>query len=158
MKIKLILTGKTAEKYVKEGFDLYEKRLLHYISFDKVELPDLKGSGGLSQEIIKEKEGEQQLKQVLKEDYVVLLDEKGVELRSVELAGFLQKRMNSGIKSLVFIIGGPYGFSSYLHKRANAKLSLSKLTFSHQIVRLLFMEQIYRAFTIIKNEPYHNEG
>lgn len=158
MKIKLILTGKTDEQYVKEGFFLYEKRLKHYISFETVYLSDLKGTVKLSHDQFKEKEAGQQLKQINPDDFVVLLDEKGKEFSSVEFASFIQQRMNSGIKTIVFIIGGPFGFAPVIHKRANVILSLSKLTFSHQIVRILFMEQLYRAFTIIKNEPYHHEG
>jgi 23S rRNA (pseudouridine1915-N3)-methyltransferase len=158
MKIKLILSGKTGEQYIMDGLSLYEKRLNHYISLDMTVLADLKGTPSLTQEMIKEKEADQQRKQIFPGDYVVLLDERGKEFRSLEFASFIQQRMNSGIKTLVFLIGGPYGFSKEIKKRADAVLSLSKLTFSHQIVRLLFMEQLYRAFTIIKNEPYHHEG
>lgn len=158
MKIKLILTGKTNERYVKDGFEHYEKRLKHYISFERTELPDLKGGMNHTQEYIMEKEAEQQLKQLSPGDYVVLLDEKGKEYRSVEFASFIRQRLNSSIKTLIFIIGGPFGFDPVIHKRADFELSLSSLTFSHQIVRLLFMEQLYRAFSIIRNEKYHHEG
>lgn len=158
MKIKLILTGRTEERYVKDGFSLYEKRLKHYISFEVVYLSDLKGTAGLSHDQVKEREAEQQMKYIHQGDFVVFLDEKGKEFRSVEFSSFLQQRMNSGIKTLLFVTGGPYGFASGIQKRADARLSLSKLTFSHQIVRVLFMEQLYRAFTIIRNEPYHHEG
>ncbi|MFH0865853.1 MAG: 23S rRNA (pseudouridine(1915)-N(3))-methyltransferase RlmH [Bacteroidota bacterium] len=158
MKIKLILTGKTVEQYVKEGVFLYEKRLKHYIPFEAVYLSDLKSTAKLPHDQIKEKEAEQQLKQINHGDFVILLDEKGKESRSVEFSSFIQQRMNSGVKTLLFVIGGPYGFDPSILKRADAMFSLSKLTFSHQIVRILFMEQLYRAFTIIKNEPYHNEG
>jgi 23S rRNA (pseudouridine1915-N3)-methyltransferase len=158
MKIKLVLTGKTDEQHVRDGFLMYQKRLKHYVSFELITLTDMKRTAGMTQVLLKEKESDQQLKQINPGDFVVLLDEKGKELRSVEMASFIQQRMNSGIKTLVFFIGGPYGFAESVSKRADAKLSLSKLTFSHQIVRVLFMEQLYRAFTIIKNEPYHHEG
>lgn len=158
MKITLILTGKTEESFAKEGFNIFEKRLQHYIQLNAVILPDLRNVKSLSPPQLKEKEAELQLKAITDKDHVVLLDEKGKEFRSVEFADFLQQRMNSSVKNLVFIVGGPYGFSEKLHKRANSKISLSKMTFSHQIVRLLFMEQLYRALTIIRNEPYHNEG
>lgn len=157
MKIKLILTGKTSERYIKEGLELYEKRLMHYVPFEKIELPELKSATNFSQEMIREKEADQQLRQLSQDDFVVLLDEKGKEYRSLEFASYVQQRMNCSTKSLVFIIGGPFGFSAVLHKRANAEISLSRLTFSHQIVRLLFMEQLYRALTILKNEKYHHE-
>jgi 23S rRNA (pseudouridine1915-N3)-methyltransferase len=158
MKITLLLTGKTNESYIKDGFLIFEKRLKHYITFNAVILPDLANTKNLELNLIKEKESELQLKYIDTTDFVVLLDEKGTEYRSVDFAGFLQQRMNSSIKNLVFIIGGPYGFADSTYKRANAKISLSKMTFSHQIVRLLFIEQLYRAFTIIRNEPYHHEG
>lgn len=158
MKIKLILTGKTTEKHIKEGMRLYEKRLSHYIPLEIIEIPELKGSVNYSNDLVKEKEALQQLKIIREGDYVVLLDEKGKEFRSVELASFMQQRMNTGIKTLVFVVGGPFGFAEELHKRADNKISLSRLTFSHQIVRLLFMEQLYRSYTILRNEPYHHEG
>ncbi|HNW98198.1 MAG TPA: 23S rRNA (pseudouridine(1915)-N(3))-methyltransferase RlmH [Bacteroidales bacterium] len=158
MKIKLVLTGKTEEKYIIEGFSLYEKRIKHYIPFEVYVLPSAKGSVKLAPTQIKEQESTFQMKNIGDSDYIVLLDELGKEYRSIELASFIQQRMNSSVKCLVFLIGGSYGFSQEMYKRANMKLSLSKLTFSHQIVRLLFMEQLYRAFTIIKNEPYHHEG
>jgi 23S rRNA (pseudouridine1915-N3)-methyltransferase len=158
MKIRLILTGKTEETHIREGIQIYEKRLKHYILFEQLVIADVRRTAGMTEELLREKEADLQLKQIHPGDFVVLLDEKGKEHRSVEYAAFLQQRMNSGIKTLVFVIGGPYGFASSVHKRSDAKLSLSKLTFSHQIVRILFMEQLYRAFTIIKNEPYHHEG
>jgi len=158
MKITLLLTGKTNESYIKDGFLIFEKRLKHYLQFNVVILPDLTNTKNLELNLIKEKESELQLKYIDTTDFVVLLDEKGTEHRSVDFAGFLQQRMNSSIKNLVFIIGGPYGFADSIYKRANAKISLSRMTFSHQIVRLLFIEQLYRAFTIIRNEPYHHEG
>ena len=158
MKITLLLTGKTNESYIKDGFSIFEKRLKHYIQFNIVTVPDLSNTKNLETILIKEKEAELQFKYFDNTDFVVLLDEKGKEYRSIELAGFLQQRMNSSVKNLVFIIGGPYGFAKSIYKRANAKISLSRMTFSHQIVRLLFIEQLYRAFTIIRNEPYHHEG
>ena len=158
MKIKLILTGKTEGQFIREGILLFEKRLKHYVSFEAVYLSDLRETAKLSHDQVKEKEAGQQLKQINPGDFVVLLDEKGKEFRSVEFSSFIQQRMNSGIKTLMFLIGGPYGFAKSILKRADAKLSLSRLTFSHQIVRILFMEQLYRVFTILKNEPYHHEG
>jgi len=157
MKITLLLTGKTTESYIKEGFLIFEKRLKHYIQLNIITIPDLTNTKNLDSNIIKEKEAELQFKHIDNADFIVLLDEKGNEYRSVDFAGFLQQRMNSSVKNLVFIIGGPYGFAESIYKRANAKLSLSRMTFSHQIIRLLFMEQLYRAFTIIRNEPYHHE-
>ncbi len=158
MKITLLLTGKTNELFVKDGYAIYEKRLSHYVFFKTIIIPDLKNTRSLDAKQIKEKEAEFQLKYLENSDFIVLLDEKGKEFRTVEFAGFLQQRMNSSIKNLFIVIGGPYGFSEKIHTKANIKLSLSKMTFSHQIVRLLFMEQLYRAFTIIRNEPYHHEG
>lgn len=158
MKITLILSGKTNESFLIDGFRNYEKRIIHYIPFNVVAIPDLKNTKSLDSLQIKEKEADLQLKNIVDTDFLVLLDESGKEYRSVEFASFLQQKMNASIKNLVFIVGGPYGFSDRIKKRANQNLSLSKMTFSHQLVRLLFMEQLYRAFTIIRNEPYHNEG
>jgi 23S rRNA (pseudouridine1915-N3)-methyltransferase len=158
MKITLILTGKTDDSYIKEGFLMYEKRLKHYIKLETKVIPALSETKNLEPARVKDKEAELQFKLIEDADTVVLLDEKGKEYRSLEFAAFLQQKMNSSVKNLVFIVGGPYGFSEKMYKRANAKMSLSKMTFSHQLVRLLFMEQLYRAFTIIRNEPYHHEG
>jgi len=158
MKITLLLTGKTNELFIRDGYAIYEKRLSHYVFFETIIIPDLKSTRSLNAMQIKEKEAEFQLKYLENSDFIVLLDEQGKEFRTVEFAGFLQQRMNSSIKNLFIVIGGPYGFSKKIHAKANIKLSLSKMTFSHQIVRLLFMEQLYRAFTIIRNEPYHHEG
>jgi len=158
MKIILVLTGKTDDSYVKEGFTLYEKRLQRYVKIETIEIPALINAKNLDSSQVKEKEADSQLKYIADGEFVVLLDENGKEYRSVEFAGFLQQRMNSSVKKLIFIVGGPYGFSERIYKKAEAKISLSKMTFSHQIVRLLFMEQLYRAFTIIRNEPYHHEG
>ncbi len=153
-----MLTGKTEESFIKEGFKIFEKRLQHYIQFETLVLPDLKNTKSLNPLQVKEKEAEAQLKSINEKDHVVLLDEKGNEYRSMEFSAFIQQKMNSSVKNLVFIVGGPFGFSEKLYSRANSKISLSKMTFSHQIIRLLFAEQLYRAFTIIRNEPYHNEG
>ena len=135
----------------------YLKPLNFYAKVTLTELPDLKNTRSLSAESQKRQEGEALLRQFGEGDYVVLLDEKGVQLRSVDFALWLQKRMNSGLRRLCFVIGGPYGFSPKVYERADGRLSLSAMTFSHQIVRALFAEQLYRAFTIIRNEPYHHE-
>jgi len=157
MDIKLILHGKTEEAYLREGFAVYAKRLKHYISFTEEVIPALKNTRGLTFQEIKQKEGEQLLAKIKSSDTLVLLDEKGIEFRSVGFSNFLQKQMNASTKSLVFVIGGPYGFADDVYLRAQKKVSLSKMTFSHQMIRLLFIEQLYRAFTILKNEPYHHE-
>ncbi len=157
MKITLLSIGKTEEKYLKEGLDIYLKRLKHYIKLDLIELPELKNTKHLSQEQQKSKEAELIFKAIQASDYVVLLDEKGLELSSMLFADYLSKRMVASTQNLLFIIGGPYGFDQSLYQRANDKISLSKLTFSHQMVRLFFTEQIYRALTILKGEPYHHE-
>jgi 23S rRNA (pseudouridine1915-N3)-methyltransferase len=156
MHIKLILNGKTDESYLSEGISIYEKRLKHYCSFEQIILPSIKG-GKLDAEQIKEKEAELILKQIKNKDYVILLDEKGKQLSSIEFAKFISKQQLESVKTLVFIVGGPFGFSKSIYNRANYLLSLSKMTFSHQIIRLLFIEQLYRAFTIIKGEKYHHE-
>ncbi len=157
MKITLISVGKTEEKYLLQGIDIYLKRLKHYIKLEITELPELKNTKGLSQDQQKTKEAELILKKLTSTDFVVLLDERGQELTSLQFADLLNKRMIASTQNLVFIIGGPYGFDSTVYQRANDKLSLSKLTFSHQMVRLFFAEQVYRAFTILKGEPYHHE-
>jgi 23S rRNA (pseudouridine1915-N3)-methyltransferase len=158
MKISLILTGKTTEAYLKEGFLIYEKRIKRYIPFETIIIPDLKNAKNLDIAQVKEKEADMQLKYIENSDYVVLLDETGKEFRSKGFADFLQLRMNSSVKNLVFVVGGPYGFSERILAKANLEISLSKMTFSHQLVRLLFVEQLYRAFSIIHHEPYHHEG
>ena len=157
MKIKLLVIGKTDDKNLNELISIYQKRLQHYISFQLEIIPDLKNSKNLSQLQQKEKEGELILNKIQSTDQLFLLDEKGKEYRSLEFANYLQKKMNSGIKQLVFVIGGPYGFSENVYKKAMGKLSLSKMTFSHQMIRLFVVEQIYRGFTILRNEPYHHE-
>ena len=157
MKIFLLVIGKTDETYLQNGIEIFLKRIPHYISFEMKVLPDLKNSKNLSEDQQKEKEGELIIQQLAPADEIILLDENGIETSSVEFARFLEKKMISGIKRLVFVIGGPYGFSATLYSRANAKLSLSKMTFSHQMVRLIFAEQLYRAMTILKGEPYHHQ-
>ena len=157
MKIKLIVVGKTDAKYIKEGIDIYQKRLKHYIPFELIEIPDIKNSKNLSEAQQKEKEGIEILKKVESSDFLALLDENGTSYSSVDFSKFIQKRMNQGLKNLVFIVGGPYGFSETLYQKSNSKISLSKMTFSHQMVRLFFVEQIYRSYTILKNEPYHHK-
>lgn len=157
MKIKLILNGKTEEDYIVKGCTLYEQRLKHYIPFETIVIPALKNTKALSIEQQKGKEGELVLKQIQSADKLILLDENGKEYNSVGFSEFVQQQMNSGIKNLVFVVGGPYGFSEEMYKRANGKIALSKMTFSHQMVRLFFVEQLYRAMTILKNEPYHHQ-
>ena len=157
MKITLILNGKTEDDHIVKGFSIYEQRLKHYISFETVVIPALKNTKAMSIDQQKQKEGELILKMVQNPDKVILLDENGKEYNSLGFSDFIQQQMNSGIKNLVFVVGGPYGFSDEVYKRANGKLSLSKMTFSHQMVRLFFIEQVYRAMTILKNEPYHHQ-
>jgi len=156
MQIKLIAIGKTDNKNLQVLIEDYKKRLGHYIRFEFEIIPDLKKVKHLSEAQQKEKEGELILAKTQKSDVLILLDENGKQLDSVGFSGYLQKHMNAGIKTLIFVIGGPYGFSDAVYKRANGKLGLSKMTFSHQMVRLFFIEQLYRGFTILKNEPYHH--
>jgi 23S rRNA (pseudouridine1915-N3)-methyltransferase len=156
MKITLILNGKTEDDYILKGFAVYEQRLKHYLSFECIVIPALKNTKALSIEQQKQKEGELILKNIQNSDRLILLDENGKEYNSVGFSEFVQQQMNSGIKNVVFVVGGPYGFSDEVHKRANGKIALSKMTFSHQMVRLFFIEQLYRAMTILKNEPYHH--
>lgn len=157
MKICLLVIGKTDEAYLQKGIELFLKRIPHYISFEMKVIPDIKNSKNLSEDQQKEKEGELILQQISTSDELLLLDEQGLEFPSTEFARFLEKKMISGIKRLVFVIGGPYGFSGSVYSRANGKVSLSKMTFSHQMVRLIFLEQLYRAMTILKGEPYHHQ-
>jgi 23S rRNA (pseudouridine1915-N3)-methyltransferase len=157
MKICLLVIGKTDEAYLQKGLEIFLKRIPHYILFEMKVIPDIKNSKNLSEVQQKEKEGELILQQVLPADDLFLLDEQGIEVSSLDFARFLEKKMLSGIKRLVFVIGGPYGFSESIYSRANGKISLSKMTFSHQMVRLIFAEQLYRAFTILKGEPYHHQ-
>lgn len=156
MKTTLIMVGKTADKLYSEGIDNYANRINHYINFNIKVIPELKNSKSLSEEQQKEKEGELILKNIEDKAFVVLLDERGKELRSVEFAAWLDNKQQT-VRNLTFIIGGPYGFSQAVYDRADGKISLSRMTFSHQMVRLVFTEQIYRACTILRNEPYHHE-
>jgi len=157
MKIRLLVIGKTDDKNLNQLIENYQKRLQHYIGFQLEMIPDIKNVKNLSEIQQKEKEGELILAKLQNTDQLVLLDEKGKEFRSLDFADFLQKKMNSGIKQLVLVIGGPYGFSETVYKKAMGKISLSKMTFSHQMIRLFIVEQLYRGFTILKNEPYHHE-
>lgn len=156
MKTILILVGKTNDKHFVAGINDYAARISHYMPFEIVTLPELKNTKSLSEEQQKVMEGEMIAKLLQPSDTVVLLDEHGKEMRSVEYAAWLQRTANNA-RRLVFIIGGPYGFSPAIYQRANDKISLSRMTFSHQMVRLIFTEQLYRACTIIKGEPYHHE-
>ena len=157
MNIELVVVGKTDMKEVESLVTMYTKRLNHYVRFAITTIADVRNTKKLSEAEQKRLEGEQILRLVNDSDHLMLLDEHGAELRSIEFAEVLQRRMSAGTKRLVFVIGGPYGFSEAVYQRANSKLSLSKMTFSHQIVRAIFTEQLYRAFTILKNEPYHHE-
>ncbi len=157
MNIKLIAVGKTDHKHLQLLIDEYQKRLSFYIKFEFEILADIKNVKNLSESQQKEKEGELILSKIGPTDQLILLDENGKNYSSIDFASELQKKMNSGIKTLVFVIGGPYGFSSEVYEKAQGKISLSAMTFSHQMVRLFFIEQLYRAFTILKNEPYHHQ-
>ena len=158
MKIKLLAIGKTDDKRLQELIVEFQKRLKHYIKFEIEIIPDLKRVKNITVDQRKQKEGMLILNKIdVATDQLILLDEKGHQFRSIEFSRFLQKKMNSGINQLVFTIGGPYGFSDEVYQKAQGKVSLSKMTFSHQMIRLFLVEQLYRAFTIIKNEPYHNE-
>ena len=157
MRITLLTVGKTDIPWVREGLEMYVSRLGHYAPFSLKEIPELKGVAALSQAQIKEREGELILRQLAPSDEVILLDEHGREYRSVEFADWLGRRLASSGRDLVFVIGGAYGFSDAVYARAGGKLSLSKMTYSHQLVRTIFAEQLYRAFTILRGEPYHHE-
>ena len=157
MKIKFIAVGKTDNKNLQHLISDYQKRLQFYIGFDFVIIPDIKNTKNLTEAQQKDIEGKAVLKNIDKSDKVILFDEKGNTYNSVAFSKFLQKKMLSGCKQLVFVIGGPYGFSEDVYKRAQGKIALSAMTFSHQMVRLFAVEQLYRAFTIIKNEPYHHK-
>ena len=157
MKVKLIVIGKTKSEFLFDGENEYQKRLKHYCKFSELLIPDIKNGGKLSKKELKAKEGSLILASIKNSDYVILLDDKGLELSSTDFAEFLNKKMVSSTNELVFIVGGAFGFSESVYKRANTKLSLSKMTFSHQMVRLIFKEQLYRTFTILKGEKYHHE-
>ena len=155
--IKLLTIGKTDSSELQNLINVYEQRLGHYIKFNLEVIPDLKKTKNLSVDQQKSKEGELILKSLSNTDVLILLDENGKHYSSLEFSNYLQKKMNSGLKQLVFLIGGPYGFSDDIYKKASGKISLSKMTFSHQMVRLFMVEQLYRAFTILRNEPYHHQ-
>ena len=157
MNIKLLCIGKTDNASLDELITIYTKRLGFYVNFDMEIIPDLKKVKNLSEEQQKEKEGELILNKISTQDQLILLDEKGKEFNSVAFSEYLQKKMNSGIKTLVLVIGGPYGFSPAVYAKASGKISLSKMTFSHQMIRLFITEQLYRVFTILRNEPYHHQ-
>ena len=157
MKITLITMGKTEDSYLSEGINIYTKRLKHYVPFRILEITELKNTKNLSREQQKIKEGEIIFKNINNTDHVILLDENSNELSSRQFSEFLNKKMVGGQQHLIFIVGGPYGFSKEVYDRSNEKISFSKMTFSHQMIRLFFVEQIYRAYTILKGEPYHHE-
>lgn len=157
MKIILLVIGKTDARYFIEAIEEYRKRLEHYIPFGIQVVPDLKNTKSLTVDQQKEKEGELILKNIQAGDYIVLLDEKGKEYTSVRFASYIEKKMHAVSRRLVFVIGGPYGFSQAVYDKASEKITLSRMTFSHQMVRLIFVEQLYRAMTILNNEPYHHE-
>ncbi len=157
MNIRLLTIGKTDNKALQTLIDDYTKRLSFYVKFDLEIIPDIKNVKNLSEAQQKEKEGELILSKITPTDQLILLDENGKTFSSVGFSDFLQKKMNAGIKTLVFVIGGPYGFSETVYQKAQGKVSLSEMTFSHQMVRLFVIEQIYRGFTILRNEPYHHQ-
>lgn len=157
MTITLLAIGKTDQSHLETLIDIYSKRLQHYIRFNFEVIPDVKRGKKIEESQQKEKEGTLILSKINTADTVVLLDEKGKSYSSIQFSDQLQKYMNRGIKKVVFVIGGPYGFSEAMYQRANARLSLSAMTFSHQMIRLFFIEQLYRGFTILKNEPYHHQ-
>lgn len=154
MKITLVCVGKTNEDHISSGIGIYQKRIQRYTVYNFIALPDARKN--LSRDQQKTEEGQIILKKIAPDDFLILLDEKGAEIDSVQFASFLEKHMIQSTKSIVFVVGGPYGFSDEVYGRANYKLSLSKMTFSHQLIRLIFVEQLYRAFTIIRGEPYHH--
>jgi len=156
MKIKIICIGKTNKSFMIDGETEYLKRLKHYVNVEKVEIPELKNAKNLSESEIKKSEGNLILQKIAPTDIVILLDENGKEYNSLQFSKYIQKQMNSGSKNLFFVVGGAYGFSEDIYSRANGKISLSQMTFSHQMVRMFFLEQIYRAFTILKGQPYHH--
>lgn len=157
MKITLLVIGKTDARYFVDAIAEYEKRLAHYIPFEIEVIPDLKNTKNLSEQQQKEKEGELIIKNLQAGDYLVLLDDKGKEYTSLKFAEYIERKTHTVPKRLIFAIGGPYGFSQAVYDKANEKLTLSRMTFSHQMVRLIFVEQVYRAMTILNNEPYHHE-
>lgn len=157
MKIVILFIGKTDKEYLKKGIEDYARRLNFYLPVELKIIPDIKKAGNLSEEQQKEKEGKLILDQVAQGDQLILLDEKGKEFTSIEFSGWIEKKMISSVRQLIFVIGGPYGFSKAVYERAGFTISLSKMTFSHQMVRMIFVEQLYRSMTILRNEPYHHE-
>lgn len=157
MKITLLVIGKTEADYLRKGIEEYAKRLVHYVPFTMEIIPALKNTKNISEDQQKQKEGELILDQIKTGDFVVLLDENGKQFGSVKFSQYVQKIMLTGTRCMVFVVGGPYGFSEQVYQRANYKVSLSEMTFSHQMVRLIFVEQLYRALTILKGEPYHHQ-
>jgi 23S rRNA (pseudouridine1915-N3)-methyltransferase len=157
MKITFITVGKTEDAYLKDGIEKYVKRLKHYTKLEMVDIPELKNTKALTEEQQKNKEAELILKKITPQDHVILLDENGMEFTSVQFANYINKRSVSSSANLIFVVGGPYGFDQSVYQRANDKISLSRMTFSHQMVRLFFAEQLYRAYSIIKGEPYHHQ-
>ena len=157
MKIVFVVIGKTDASYLTDAINEYKNRLIHYIPFEMEVIPDIKNVKNLSEAQQKEKEGELILKTLQAGDYLVLLDDKGKEFTSVQFSAYIEKKTHTVPKRLVFVVGGPYGFSDAVYKTASEKIALSKMTFSHQMVRLIFIEQVYRAMTILNNEPYHHE-
>lgn len=157
MKVKLICIGKTGKKFLEDGENEYMQRVKYYVQIERVEIPDLKNARKLTFEQIKQMEGKEILSKIGSGEQLILLDERGSLLSSVEFSNFVQQRFNAGGKALVFVIGGAYGFSPEVYEAAHGKISLSKMTFSHQMIRMIFFEQLYRAMTILKGEPYHHE-
>ncbi len=157
MNIELLVVGKTDSSTIDELVRLYHKRLSHYANFAITTLPDIKRGKRLSASQHKQSESEMILSHIQTSDFVVLLDERGGQYSSMEFAQWLQKRMSSGVRRLLFVVGGPFGFAESVYQRADSKISLSRMTFTHQFIRVIFTEQLYRAFTILNNEPYHNE-
>ena len=157
MKITLLTVGKTDIKWVKEGLEMYSGRISRYVPFSITEIPELKNVSALSVEQIKKKEAELILKNVRQQDQLVLLDERGQRFTSLSFASWLEDRLSRGGRDLVYVVGGAYGFAAEVYDRADSRISLSEMTFSHQIVRTIFAEQLYRAFTIIRGEPYHHQ-
>ena len=157
MQVTLLCIGKTGKKFLEEGEQEYLKRLRHYISFQLQIIPDIKQAKSLSQSQIKQREGELILEKINPADTLILLDEKGKEYSSLDFSNYIQDQFNRGGKHIYFVVGGPYGFSDEVYERSNGKISLSRMTFSHQMIRLFFIEQVYRAMTILKNEPYHHQ-
>jgi len=157
MKLKIVAIGKTHKSFLVDGENEYLKRIKKYVTIEKIEIPDLKNAKKLTFNQIKEKEGKLLLAKLEPHSLIVLLDEKGKEFTSMKFSKWMQEKMNRGYKNIIFLIGGAYGFSDEVYSKANEKIGLSKMTFSHQMIRMLFTEQIYRAFTILNNEPYHHE-